>query len=264
MAGGLAKEGLRPVVAIYSSFLQRSLDQIFQEVTLQNLPVVLAIDRAGVVGADGPTHQGFMDIAFLRSLPRMVCCSPGDGQEMEQALDFALRYNGPVAVRYPRQAVGKDLGQGEEFRLGKSRSMREGKDLWIVAYGERVEVSLEAAELLAKDGIEAAVINARFAKPVDSEAFKRVLESGRPVLVVEDHAVIGGLATAIQELASGGAIQNVQIISLGLPDSFLPHSSRAAMLSKLGLDAEGIRQAGRKALLAKPTEASQAQARIDN
>ena len=264
MAAGLAREGLRPVVAIYSSFLQRSVDQIFQEVALQNLPVVLAIDRAGVVGADGPTHQGFMDMAFLRSMPRMVCCAPADALEMEQALDFALRYNGPVAVRYPRDAVGENLEPAEEFRLGKSRSMREGKDLAIIAYGERVGASLEAAELLAKDGIETAVINARFAKPLDSETFKRILGAGRPVLVVEDHAVIGGLAAAIQELAGREAIQNVQITALGLPDSFLPHGSRGALLKKVGLDAEGIRQAGRKALLVRPTEARQVQARIDS
>ncbi|NIA07533.1 MAG: 1-deoxy-D-xylulose-5-phosphate synthase [Actinobacteria bacterium] len=256
MAAGLAKEGFRPVVAIYSSFLQRSLDQIFQEVALQNLPVVLAIDRAGVVGGDGPTHQGFMDIAFLRSLPRMVCCSPADAPEMEQALDFALRYNGPVALRYPRAEIGENLGPAEEFRLGKSRSIRQGKDLCIVAYGECAQVSLEAAKLLAKDGIEAAVINARFVKPLDSEALKRILKADRPVLVVEDHALIGGLATAIQELAGREAIQNVQIIALGLPDSFLPHGTRETLLKKIGLDAEGIRQAGRKALLAKPKEIS--------
>ena len=249
MGAGLAREGLRPVVAIYSSFLQRSVDQIFQEVALQNLPVVLAIDRAGAVGADGPTHQGFMDVGYLRSLPRMVCCSPADGLEMAQALDFALRYNGPVAIRYPREVVGEDLGAGEEFRLGKSRRMREGKDLSIVAYGERVKASLEAAKLLAKDGIESAVINARFAKPLDAEAIKCVLSKGGPVLVVEDHSVIGGLGTAIQEFAVREEIQNVQIKTLGLPDSFLPHSSRESTLKKVGLDAEGIRQAGRKALL---------------
>ena len=205
-----------------------------------------------------------MDMAFLRSMPRMVCCAPADALEMEQALDFALRYNGPVAVRYPRDAVGENLEPAEEFRLGKSRSMREGKDLAIIAYGERVGASLEAAELLAKDGIETAVINARFAKPLDGETFKRILGAGRPVLVVEDHAVIGGLATAIQELAGREAIQNVQITALGLPDSFLPHGSRGALLKKVGLDAEGIRQAGRKALLVRPTEARQVQARIDS
>ena len=193
----------------------------------------------------------------------MVCCAPADGLEMEQALDFALRYNGPVALRYPRTVIGENLGPAEEFRLGKSRVMREGKDLFIVAYGERVGASLEAAKLLAKDGIEAAVINVRFVKPLDTEALKRILGTGRPVLVVEDHAVIGGLGTAIQELAVREKIQNVQITVLGLPDEFLPHGSRKQLLSRLGLDAEGIRQAGRKALLAKPAVSRQVQARID-
>ena len=263
MAAGLAKEGLRPVVAIYSSFLQRGLDQIFQEVALQNLPVVFAIDRAGVVGDDGPTHQGFMDVAFLRSLPRMVCCAAADAQEMEQALDFALRHNGPVALRYPRAVIPEDLGPAEAFILGKSRVMREGKDLWIVAYGERVAASLQAVELLASDGIEAGLINARFVKPLDETVFKRILATGRPVLVVEDHSVIGGLATAIQELAGREGMEKVQITALGLPDEFLPHGAREDLLSQLGLDAEGIRKAGRKILLGKPAATEQVRARIN-
>lgn len=260
MAAGLAKEGFRPVVAIYSSFLQRSLDQIFQEVALQNLPVVLAIDRAGVVGGDGATHQGFMDVSFLRSLPRMVCCAPADAAEMGQALDFALKYNGPVALRYPRATIPEDLGSAEPFELGKSRVMRKGKDLWIAAYGDMVGMSLQAAQLLANDGIEAGVINARFVKPLDKDGFKRILALGKPLLVVEDHAVIGGLATAIQELAGQEEIENVRIMSLGLPDEFLPHGSRQELLSKLGLDAEGIRLAGRKALLAKSARGREVQA----
>ncbi|MCK4850812.1 MAG: 1-deoxy-D-xylulose-5-phosphate synthase, partial [Phycisphaerae bacterium] len=252
MAAGLAKEGFRPVVAIYSTFLQRSVDQIFQEVALQNLPVVFAIDRAGLVGADGPTHQGFMDIAYLRPLPGMVCCSPADAAEMAQALEFALKHNAPVALRYPRSTVPEELPKGEKFVLGKSRVMRQGKDLFIVAYGSCVAASMEAAKLLAKDGIEAGVINARFAKPLDKARFKELLGSGKPVLVVEEHSVIGGLATAIQELAAGKDIRSAGVISVGLPDSFLPHGSREELLSKVGLDAEGIRQAGRKALLVKP------------
>ncbi len=252
MAAGLAKEGFRPVVAIYSTFLQRSVDQIFQEVALQNLPVVFAIDRAGLVGADGPTHQGFMDIAYLRPLPGMVCCSPADAAEMAQALEFALKHNAPVALRYPRSTVPEGLPKGEKFVLGKSRVMRQGKDLFIVAYGSCVAASMEAAKLLAKDGIEAGVINARFAKPLDKARFKELLGSGKPVLVVEEHSVIGGLATAIQELAAGKDIRSAGVISVGLPDSFLPHGSREELLSKVGLDAEGIRQAGRKALLVKP------------
>ena len=263
MAAGLAREGLRPVVAIYSSFLQRSTDQIFQEVALQNLPVIFAIDRAGVVGADGPTHQGFMDIAFLRSLPGMVCCAPADAVEMKQALDFALKYKGPVALRYPRDVVPASLASAEQFTLGKCRVMRQGKDLSIIAYGDRVAASLKAAELLAADGIEVAVINARFAKPLDTAASKRILVLGKPVLVVEDHSVIGGLGTAIQELAVREEIGAAVVKTFGLPDRFLPHGTRQELLGELGLDPEGIRLAGRRALLAKPLAAQQAQTRAE-
>ena len=257
MAAGLAREGFRPVVAIYSTFLQRGLDQIFQEIVLQNLPVVLAIDRAGVVGADGPTHQGFMDIAYLRTLPRLVCCSPADAGEMGQALAFALAHNGPVALRYPRTVVPEGLAGGDGFEIGKSRMMRAGKDLFIIAYGERVAAGLEAAELLASDGIEAGVINARFAKPLDEAAFKELFGLGRPLVVVEDHSVIGGLATAIRELASAQK-PAAFITAVGLPDEFLPHGKRDELLRRIGLDAEGIRQAARMALVSKSVSAPRA------
>ncbi len=194
-----------------------------------------------------------MDIAYLRSLPGLVCCSPADAAEMAQALEFALKHNGPVARRYPRSPVPESLPKGEKFVLGKSRVMRQGKDLFIVAYGNCVAPSMEAAKLLAGDGIEAGVINARFAKPLDKARFSRILAGGKPLLVVEEHSVVGGLATAIQELAAGENIGSAGVISVGLPDSFLPHGNREELLSKVGLDAEGIRQAGRKALLLKPT-----------
>lgn len=247
MAAGMAKDGLRPVVAIYSTFLQRALDQLFQEVALQGLPVLIAVDRAGVVGADGPTHQGFMDTAYIRPLPGMVCCAPADAGEMAQALEFAFKHNGPVALRYPRTTVPTGLEAGEKFVLGKSRTMRQGRDMFIAAYGDRVATSLEAADLLSADGIEAGVINARFAKPLDGAAFKQVFASGKPLIVVEDHSVIGGLASAIGELAVTEESPS-PITVLGLPDKFLTHGTRDVLLSKVGLDAEGIRQAGRNAL----------------
>jgi 1-deoxy-D-xylulose-5-phosphate synthase len=190
-----------------------------------------------------------MDIAYLRSLPGMVCCSPADASEMAQVMDFALKHNSSVAIRYPRSTVPEGLAQGEEFVLGKSRLMREGEDLVIIAYGSSVAPSLAAAKLLAKDGIEAEVINARFAKPLDKGRFKEVLSRGKPVLVVEEHSVIGGLSTAIQELAAGEDIIPSHVISVALPDSFLPHGSREELLHAVGLDAQGIRHSGRKALL---------------
>ena len=183
----------------------------------------------------------------------MVCCSPADASEMAQVMAFALKHNAPVAIRYPRSTVPEGLAKGREFVLGKSRLMREGKDLVIIAYGSSVAPSLAAAELLAKDGIEAEVINARFAKPLDKVKFKEVLARGKPVLVVEEHSVIGGLATAIQELAAGEEITSAHVISIALPDSFLPHGNREELLHAVGLDAVGIRQSGRKALLGRST-----------
>ena len=262
MAAGMAKEGLRPVVAIYSTFLQRSVDQIFQEVCLQGLPVVFAIDRAGVVGADGPTHQGFMDIAYLRSLPNMVCCSPADEVEMGQALEFALKHNMPVALRYPRTTVPESLGEQGAFVLGKSTVVRQGQDMFIIAYGSCVSACVEAAELLSRGGIDVAVINARFAKPLDKPRLKSILEQGKPVLVVEEHSVIGGLGTAIQEFAMREGLSAARLTQIGLPDSFLPHATREELLSKLGLDAEGICRAVKKALLGESTDDSKSDSMV--
>jgi len=239
MAAGLAKAGLRPVVAIYSTFMQRALDQVFQEVCLQKLPVVLCMDRAGLVGADGPGHHGLLDIACLRAMPGIVLLAPADAAEMSAALEFALSLNVPAAIRYPRDEVPADLpAPCEPFELGRARTVRDGDDAALLAYGAMVEPALAAAEILRReDGLEVAVVNARFAKPLDVTYITRAIAGGRPLLTLEDHSAAGGFGSAVMELAAarGLAADNVRV--LGAPDRFIAHATRLEQLAEAGLDA---------------------------
>jgi 1-deoxy-D-xylulose-5-phosphate synthase len=242
MAAGLAKGGLRPVVAIYSTFMQRAMDQVFQEIALQHLPVVLCMDRAGLVGSDGAVHQGFMDIAFLRPLPGMVLMAPADAAEMAAALELALSLEGPSAIRYPRDEVAMDLpGDCPPFKTGKARVIREGDDGTLLCYGTMAEPALAAADILRReDGFNAAVIQARFAKPLDAGEILPRIASGCPVVVVEDHAVIGGFGSAVLELASAAGISAAGVRLMGLGDRFIPHASRQEQMVETGLDAAHI------------------------
>jgi 1-deoxy-D-xylulose-5-phosphate synthase len=242
MAAGLAKGGLRPVVAVYSTFMQRAMDQIFQEVALQKLPVVLCMDRAGLVGSDGAVHQGSLDIACLRPLPGMVLMAPADAAELGAALEFALSGDFPAAIRYPRDVVPPDLpGECPPFELGRSRALREGADGTFVCYGTAVEPALAAAEALARqEGIEAGVIQARFAKPLDVPALARVIKTGKPVVVCEDHAAIGGFGSAVLELAASRGLPAGNVRLVGLPDRFIAHASREEQLAEVGLDADNL------------------------
>jgi 1-deoxy-D-xylulose-5-phosphate synthase len=238
MAAGLAKGGMRPVVAIYSTFMQRAMDQVFQEVSLQHLPVVLCMDRAGLVGSDGAVHHGMMDIAMLRPLPGMVLLAPADAAEMAAALSFALSSDGPTAIRYPRDTVGEDLpGPCPAFQLGRARILREGPDGTLLCYGATVEPALAAAMILSEQRqAEVAVVNARFAKPLDAAVITRLIQSGKPMLVCEDHAVAGGFGSAVLELAAdrGLAAENVRLV--GLPDRYVSFASRREQLTEVGLD----------------------------
>lgn len=241
MAAGMAKAGLRPVVAIYSTFLQRAFDQVFQEVVLQGLPVVFCLDRAGLVGGDGPVHHGFLDIAFLRGFPGMVLMAPMDEQELDQALEYALSLDQPSAIRYPRDNVPVQTSRGDPFQLGVSRTLREGDDATILAYGSCAVAATEAADLLAVEGVEVSVVNARFAKPVDSEMVRRAVETGRPVVTVEDHSISGGFGSAILERASELGLVCRSFQRLGIPaDRFIAHGSRGGQLAEVGIDATGI------------------------
>ncbi|MFA6132653.1 MAG: 1-deoxy-D-xylulose-5-phosphate synthase [Phycisphaerae bacterium] len=242
MAAGLARGGLRPVVAIYSTFMQRAMDQVFQELSLQNLPVVLCMDRAGLVGSDGAVHHGFLDVAFLRSLPNMVLMAPADAAEMSAAMDFALTLECPSAIRYPRDEVAGDLAEDcPPFVLGKASLVRPGNDATILAYGTMTEVALEAADALQRDdGLAVAVVNARFAKPLDAGLITGLIASGKPLIVVEDHAIIGGFGSSVLELASAARLDASHVRLMGLPDRFIAHATRQEQLAEVGLDAAHV------------------------
>ncbi|MFO7782997.1 MAG: 1-deoxy-D-xylulose-5-phosphate synthase [Thermodesulfobacteriota bacterium] len=241
-AAGLAVEGLRPVVAIYSTFLQRAYDQIIHDVCLQNLPVVFCVDRGGLVGEDGPTHHGPFDLSFLRILPNMTVMAPKDENELRHMLFTALKQPGPVAIRYPRGAgTGTPLDAAfQEIPVGKAETLREGNDLTILALGSMVAPSLAAAGILEEKGCRAGVINARFVKPLDPELGEYVLKTGR-VLVVEENSRSGGLGGAVLEyLNDTGILDRVRVRRMGLPDRFVEQGPINVLRSLCGLDVESI------------------------
>ncbi|HVP09880.1 MAG TPA: 1-deoxy-D-xylulose-5-phosphate synthase [Phycisphaerae bacterium] len=255
IAAGMCKAGLRPVVAIYSTFLQRAFDQVFQEVALQGLPLIFALDRAGLVGGDGPVHHGFADIAYLRVLQNMVLMAPGDGEELGPALRLALKLDRPSAIRYPRDTVPPPLSNDPppEFELGRCVLLRKGTDATILAYGSVCSDALDAADLLAADGIEACVVNARFAKPIDSDMVKSAWSRARPVITVCDHSLAGGFGSAVLETAAAMGLPVGSLTMLGIPaDRFIAHGSRRGQLAECGLDAAGIAAAVRDVLERRP------------
>ena len=241
-AAGMARGGLRPVVAIYSTFFQRAFDQIVHDVCVQNLPVVLGVDRAGLVGEDGKTHQGIFDIAFLRCLPNMIVSAPKDENELQHLIYTALHHDGPMAVRYPRGAgYGVELDpEPRSIAIGTGELLRGGDDLTLVAIGSMVYPAMEAAETLSGDGIECSVINGRFAKPLDE---KLILESasrtGR-VMTLEEHVLMGGFGSAVVELISRVMPKGAKVNMLGVPDQFIEHGPRAKLREVLDLDGPGI------------------------
>ncbi len=245
-ASGLATAGMRPVAAIYSTFLQRAYDQVFQEVTLQRVPVLFALDRAGLVGEDGATHNGVFDLAYLRTLPGIVLMAPKDGPELIEMLGFGLTLPGPAAVRYPR---GDAPGQGDltgwsgrrvPIQLGRAEILREGKDGAILAYGHMVATALEAAALLEKRGILIEVVNARFCKPLDAECILALVDRHDRVVTLEDHSMMGGFGSAVLEEISRHGPVRAQVQLMGVPDLFPEHASRKQLLEEVGLDAKSV------------------------
>lgn len=245
-AAGLAAEGMKPVAAIYSTFLQRAYDQVVHDVCLQNLDVTLAMDRAGIVGADGATHQGMYDIAYLRHLPNIICMAPKDENELQHMLRTAVEYEGPAAVRYPRGA-GFGVPLDPELKaipIGESELLRDGDDALIVAYGTLVHPALEAAAELSAGGISAAVLNARFAKPLDGDRILSLASRCRAVLTVEEHGGMGGFGSAVLEALSAAGVV-VASRCLAVPDWVIDHGDTEEIRHRLSLDAEGIAQAVR-------------------
>jgi len=241
-ACGLAVEGLHPVAAIYSTFTQRAYDQIVHDLCLQNLPVTLALDRAGLVGEDGPTHHGVFDIAFLRHVPHMVLMSPKDENELQHMLKTAVEHPGPTAIRYPRGA-GFGVPMDQELKIleiGKAELLRDGSDVAIIAIGNMVYPSLDVAKRLSAEGVSVAVVNARFVKPLDEELILRIAKKTNRIVTVEEHVVQAGFGSAVLECLDANKLIGVKTLRLGLPDVFIEHGAQKVLRKNYGLDVDGI------------------------
>ncbi|HJQ32662.1 MAG TPA: 1-deoxy-D-xylulose-5-phosphate synthase [Pyrinomonadaceae bacterium] len=242
-AAGMSTEGLKPVCAIYSTFLQRAFDQIVHDVCLQNLNVKFCMDRAGIVGGDGPTHHGLLDIAYLRGVPNMIVMAPKDEGEMRDMLYTMLEHEGPAAMRYPRgNGVGADIRREPRLlEVGKAEILRDGGEVAIIAYGSMAHPAASAAEHLAKEGIEATVVNARFVKPLDAELLLALARTKRLIVTVEEAYLAGGFGSAVCELLEeNGLLDSVRVVRMGVPDRIITHGDPKLLLAKYGLDADGI------------------------
>ena len=241
-AAGLAAQGFIPIVAIYSTFLQRALDQLIHDVCLQDLPVVFAIDRSGIVGEDGKTHQGAFDISYLIFIPNLIVAAPKDENELQHLLYTAVKSKHPMAIRYPRgSGLGVELDPVlHEIPIGKGEIVRHGKDAAILAIGTTVAPAVEAAQELASNGIEATVVNARFAKPLDSELIIDLAGGIKRLVTVEENALSGGFGNSVVELLQKSGVSDIRVKSIGIPDEFVEQGTQALLRSKYGLDAKGI------------------------
>jgi 1-deoxy-D-xylulose-5-phosphate synthase len=244
-AAGMATEGFIPVVAIYSTFLQRGYDEILHDVCLQNLHVVFALDRGGLVGADGPTHHGVFDFAYMRSIPNLVIMAPKDENELQHMLKTAIEYAGPISLRYPRgEGCGVKMdAEMKQLEIGTAELLRQGADVVIAGIGQTVMPALRAAHDLAPLGIDAAVVNARFVKPLDRELFRDLLLRVPRLITVEDHTVVGGFGSAMLEFLAEEGITGVEVKRLGVPDRFITHGTQDELRKLCGFDKDAIAQA---------------------
>lgn len=245
LAAGMAKEGVIPLVPIYSSFYQRAYDQVIHDVAMQNLPVILCVDRAGVVGADGETHQGTLDMAFFRLVPNLTIMAPKNFKELEEMLEFAVNLNKPVVIRYPRG--GEDaykIEKQEKLEWGKAEILQEGKDLSIIAIGKTVAKAMKIAKEIEREqeGISIEVINSRFLKPIDKETIKQSIQKTKKVITIEDGTIINGLATAVQEIMIEEKLQEVKIKNYAYPDKYIEHGSVEELEEIYGVDVESIKK----------------------
>lgn len=242
MAAGMAKEGFIPVVPIYSSFYQRAFDQVIHDVCMQNLPVVMCVDRAGLVGQDGETHQGMFDLSFFNLIPNITIMAPKDFKELEEMLEFAINLKAPVVIRYPRGTESKkiEFGKQEKIELGKSEILTQGEDITIVAIGKMVAKAFEVKEELEKEGKTAEVINARFLRPFDEQTVIDSMKKTKNIITLEDNTIIGGLASKVEELVSRNKENNIQFKAFGLPDTFIEHGKVEELEEMYKLDAKSI------------------------
>jgi 1-deoxy-D-xylulose-5-phosphate synthase len=245
-AAGQAKAGLRPIVDIYSTFLQRSYDQIFQEVTLQNLPVVFTMDRSGLTGPDGPTHHGCFDVGYMRVFPNMVVMAPGDEYDATEMIGLALKHNTPSAIRYPKANSEMIGGERAPVDLGRCEAFSWGRDVTILCYGTLLGDCLRAAQKLRSEGLDVGVVNARFAKPIDREMVLKALSDSAFVVTVEEAALMAGFGSAVLEAAAELGLDASKLHRLGIPDKFIEHGERGELLAELRLDAGGIAQTCRE------------------
>jgi 1-deoxy-D-xylulose-5-phosphate synthase len=239
-AAGQARAGLRPIVDIYSTFLQRAYDHIFQEVALQNLPVTFMLDRGGLAGPDGPTHHGVFDLGYLRVFPNIVVMAPGDAADLPPMLEFALRHDGPCAIRYPKAPALALNRPPAPIELGRSELLRTGADGCLVAFGTLVKRCIAVAGALHEEGLDVGVINARFLKPLDAETIVAAIREQPWVVTVEEAALAGGFGSAVLEAAADAGVDSSRVQRLGVPDRFIEHGERDELLADLGLDAAGI------------------------
>lgn len=242
-AAGLAKEGLRPFVAIYSTFLQRAFDQIIHDVCIQRLPVTFCIDRAGIAGEDGPTHQGQFDLSYLRIVPNLVVMAPKDGPELRSMLELSLRIEGPSAIRYPRGKAIVVEGGSNQFTIGQAEILREGEDIVLLAIGNMVGPALEAAQELKTMDIDATVVNARFVKPLDESLIYSLAQRIKRIITVEDNSLAGGFGSAVLEFLQRAGLHDVTVRCLGIPDLFVEHGSQQELRERYGLSKSGIMNA---------------------
>ena len=241
MAAGMAKEGIIPVVPIYSSFYQRAYDQVIHDVAMQNLPVVMCVDRAGCVGTDGETHQGLLDLAFFRLVPNLIIVAPKDFKEFENMLEYAVECNKPIIIRYPRGGESEyKFKLNSKIEEGKSEVLRKGKDITIIAIGKMVSRAMQVADELKKDNIDAEVINARFLKPLDNETIKDSILKTKNIVTIEDGTIINGLATSIKELIVQENVLVKNIKCFAYPDQFIKHGSVDELEKIYKLDVDNI------------------------
>ena len=241
MSAGLSVAGQKPVVAIYSSFMQRAYDSLIHDVCLQKLPVIFALDRAGLVGEDGPTHHGVFDLSFLRNVPDLTVMAPSDGEELKKMLTWATEQGKPIAIRYPRGDAAESLQEkAEAIRDGKGRIFTIGKDVNLLAIGSMVKPAMEAAEKLALEGIDCGVADLRFVKPLDEELIRILLAAAPNLVTIEENALIGGVGSGVLELIQDKEIKMKKLARLGIPDQFIEHGSRNQLLELVGLNGDGI------------------------
>lgn len=240
-AAGLAKEGMTPVVPIYSSFYQRAYDQVIHDVCIQKLPVVMCVDRAGIVGADGETHQGIYDLSFFKIIPNLTIMAPKDFRELEQMLEYAIKLQSPVVIRYPRGGEGKKTFENHnEILTGKAELIQEGKDVTIIAIGKMVSIAYEVSDKLKEKGIEAEVINARFLAPIDEELFVKSISKTKNVITIEDNVITGGLGSSVKELILENKLSVDKLNIVAYPTKFIEHGEVSELEKIYGLDVDSI------------------------